>query len=118
MTALASDKFVAVTRKHPCEICGKGDWCRRSASGARECHRINQESAGAFQRIAVTPAGFAVYREPHDATTGGNGRAFHRHNGKPLIHGHRTFEAAAESAARRCKGTVETIHKYTDDWYR
>lgn len=58
----AAEDFRPVTRDEPCVICGKGNWCRRSRDGAHECHRKTEESINGFTRLAITPAGFAVYR--------------------------------------------------------
>jgi len=62
----ASSAFLPVSRHEPCLICGKGDWCRRTADGAQECHRIDEASVNGFERVAKTPAGFAVYRRAQD----------------------------------------------------
>lgn len=64
MTARTSE-FRPVTPDRPCEICGKGDWCRRSDDGARECHRIAGDVAD-FRRMHVTSGGFGIYRPDED----------------------------------------------------
>lgn len=64
------DAFRPVTRDDPCLICGKADWCRRTADGAHECHRIDEPAVNEYERLAKTPAGFAVYRRPRDRRPG------------------------------------------------
>jgi hypothetical protein len=64
------DPFRRVTRTKPCVICGKPDWCRRTADGAHECHRIDETAVDGYTRISKTPAGFAVYRHVQDRRAG------------------------------------------------
>ncbi len=68
-------EFRSVTSAEPCVICGKGDWCRRTADGAHECHRMNEPTSNEYGRVATTPAGFAVYRVSDDQPTGAPKRA-------------------------------------------
>jgi len=44
--------FRPVTQGVPCAICGKPDWCRRSADGAHECHRISESPPNGYKRVA------------------------------------------------------------------
>ncbi len=57
-----SRDFVPVTHDEPCAICGKPDWCRRSADGAHECKRIHEAEVSGYKRLITTPGGHAVYR--------------------------------------------------------
>lgn len=121
MTPL-DDEFKPVSRREPCAICGKPDWCRRSASGGHECHRTTDKVSGSFQRVAVTPNNFGVYR-----LSGGTGHA------KPRLRNNaitpppkaakppRVFdspEAAAADFARWKCGEVEKIYEWMPNWYR
>lgn len=67
---IAPDGFQPVNPGEPCVICGKPDWCRRSASGAHECHRIHRPAVNGYDREATTPAGFTIYRSPEDRQAG------------------------------------------------
>lgn len=57
--------FRTVKPDAPCEVCGKGDWCRRSSDGAIECHRESTDVAG-FKRLKVTQSGYGLYRRSDD----------------------------------------------------
>ena len=111
----SSAAFRPVTRPEPCVICGKEDWCRRTGDGAHECHRIDEPEVNGYERIANTPAGFAVYRCRQDRPLSrirGSGANSKRQ---------RIFdspEAAAESFARWKKGTVERIYRWSNKWCR
>lgn len=65
----ASDVFQPVTPTKPCVICDKGDWCRRSANGGHECHRIDDQAVNGYERVGKTPGNFAVYRHQEDRQT-------------------------------------------------
>ena len=64
------ETFRPVSSREPCAICGKPDWCRRTADGAHECHRTDEPAVNGFERVANTPSGFAVYRCPGDQGAG------------------------------------------------
>lgn len=57
--------FRPVKADAPCEVCGKGDWCRRSSDGAIECHRESADVAG-FRKLKVTQSGYGLYRRASD----------------------------------------------------
>ncbi|MGB2985217.1 MAG: DUF3987 domain-containing protein [Phycisphaerae bacterium] len=111
----AASDFHPVTPAEPCVICGKGDWCRRTADGAHECHRIDQTEVNGYMCVAKTPAGFAVYRYPRDlrvtrdSTTPGNAK-------RPRVFD--SPEAAAECFAHWKKGTVERVYRWSHNWCR
>ena len=109
------DAFQPVTHTEPCVICGKEDWCRRTADGAQECHRIDEPEVNGYERIAKTRTGFTVYRRLQDRqSTSGRTSA---ENAKRQ----RMFdspEAAAESFASWKGGSVEKIYRWSDDWRR
>jgi putative DNA primase/helicase len=111
----APDAFRPVTRTEPCIICGKGRWCRRSASGAHECHRIDEPAVNGYERVAKTPAGYAVYRSPEDRQSP-SGRTSAASTKRPRIFD--SPAAAATSFARWKGGTVEKIYGWSDDWCR
>ncbi len=107
--------FRPVTRTAPCIICGKGDWCRCTPDGAHECHRIDEPAVNGYERIAKTPAGFAVYRRPEDQ------RAPRASETAGSAKRQRVFvspEAAAESFAAWKGGAVEKIYRWSDHWCR
>ncbi len=62
----APDDFHPVSRDKPCVICGNDDWCRRTASGAHECHRIHEDAVNEYKRVGTTPGEYTVYRCPED----------------------------------------------------
>ncbi len=107
--------FRPVDPREPCIICGKGDWCRRTADGAHECHRVDEPEVNGFTRLAKTPSGFAVYRRPQDqqSTSGRTSAAIAK---RPRIFD--SPEAAAESFARWKGGSVERVYRWSDDWCR
>ena len=109
------DAFRPVTRTEPCIICGKPNWCRRSGSGAHECHRVSEPAMNGYTRVATTPAGFAVYRRPQDR------HAQKGHTSAANTKRPRVFDSAkdaAESFARWKKGSVEKIYRWSDKWCR
>lgn len=116
MGKTAADQFRPVTRLEPCVICGHGDWCRRSASGAAECHRSAEERVNGYARIATTPNGFGVYRlpkaPPPPHPVGGTKR-----NGKPP-RVYPTPDAAAEGYAKYMGGAVGASWEWTREWHR
>jgi hypothetical protein len=109
------DDFRPVNRDSPCVICGKPDWCRRSQAGAHECHRINDLRANGLERVATTPAGYAVYRDPGDQKSRVPHAAAARRQRSRVFD---TPEAAAKSFAQRKGGTIENIYCWTDKWHR
>lgn len=108
--------FRRVTQGEPCVICGKPDWCRRSASGAHECHRINEPTGNGLRRVATTPAGFAVYRDPRDQDSSDPHTAAAARGKRPRVFD--SPQAAAESFAQWKKGSIEKVYQWTADWYR
>ena len=72
-TAKERDKWREVTAAKPCEICGKGDWCRRSPGGTKiACRR---ESRGAVKTKRYSDGSEAylhILRD--DGPAAGNGR--------------------------------------------
>ena len=111
----APGDFQPVTRREPCVICGKGDWCRRTADGAHECHRINEPAVNGYERVAKTPSGFAVYRRPEDRKSP-SGRTSTGNAKRPRIFD--SPEAAAKSFARWKNGTVERVYRWSSSWCR
>lgn len=106
----ASSDFRPVTSAEPCTICGKPDWCRRTASGAHECHRIHEAAVNGFRRIARTPAGYTVYRHLEDPQP--TSRRMPAPNDKlPRIF--ESPKAATEGFARWKKGTVERVYRWS-----
>lgn len=111
----APDAFRPVTRTEPCVICRKGDWCRRTADGAHECHRIDERAVNGYERVAKTPAGFAVFRRPEDRQSP-SGRTCAASAKRPRIFD--SPAAAAGSFAAWKGGAVEKIYRWSDDWCR
>lgn len=112
-----------VTTAAPCEICGKPDWCRRSSSGAHECHRevhgVGHRVNG-YTCIKVTPAGFAVYRTTHDSArrdTTQSGWSAASATRDEAIEGARRAVARAAGCPLDSV-TVTRIHEWTPDYVR
>ena len=111
----ASDQFRPVTRAEPCVICGKGDWCRRSASGGHECHRVDEPVVNGLTRVATTKAGFGVYRESNSRESVVPSTPSRRGNQLRVF---ASVRAAAEAAAGYRGGAVEHLYEWTPDWHR
>lgn len=111
----APEAFRPVSRDEPCAICGKVDWCRRTADGAHECHRTTAPAVDEFRLIATTPAGYGVYRRPEDRQRQG-ARGTDGHARRPRVFD--SPRAAANDFAAWKKGIVEHLYRWTDDWYR
>lgn len=80
------DDFRPVNGHEPCVVCGKGDWCRRTADGAHECHRIDAAAVNGLERVANTPAGYTVYRRPDELRAVGPSRGGpRRDHDRPVI---------------------------------
>ena len=109
------DAFRPVTRDDPCLICDHGDWCRRTADGAHECHRINEAAVNGYGRVATTPAGYTVYRRPEDRPSP-SGRTSAASAKRPRIFD--SAEAAAKSFARWKGGSVEKVYRWSNNWFR
>ena len=111
----AAHAFRPVTRTEPCAICGKPDWCRRTADGAHECHRIHESAVNEYERVATTPGGFAVYRRLENRRSP-SGRTSAANAKRPRIFD--SPEGAAKSFATWKGGTVEQIYRWSDNWCR
>ncbi len=102
------DTFRPVTRTEPCVICGKENWCRRTADGAQECHRIDEPEVNGYERIASTPAGFTVYRRSGDRQADNSKRSSSRKSGEQSVI---TVDLAAED--RKFQAALSSERKTT-----
>lgn len=124
MVPTESRAFKPVSRKAPCLICGKPDWCRRSADDGHECHRSGAPVGSVVEGlrcVALTREGFRVFRAADERPAGNNGRHHANGNGRHAGSGPRpwpTAEAAAAALAKAAGGDLEAIYDWAPDWKR
>jgi len=102
-----------VTKTHPCLICGKPDWCARSADGAHRCERSNGHPPDGFRAVGKGTASGTIFRHASDLRSVSSGPPT-----PPKPAGPRkvwaTAEQAADAIAKREGAAVEAIYSYPD----